>query len=407
MQRTGLDAWESIKSARSLAGENPRAAYTHRRSAPGAPADLGERGADFGGRARRADFGRVPAGFGRARTAPFTSVLLAYWSDDCSIIDCEIRRGRELLMRTSRAVTTAMAITLFGIHAAAVAHAGNPCAASGVAATQACKNGATDDYWITVGNCLNLPTLDETKACKKAAKAELVDAKSGCADQLDARKSICAAIGKAPYDPPISQGNFLSPTATAASPNQYFPLVPGKVWVYQGGGETDTVTVTNETKTIDGVVTMVVHDVSVEGGHVTEDTKDYYAQDVAGNVWYFGELSYQLENDEIVGTEGSFQAGVDGAQPGIIMKASPQVGDIYRQEFALGEAEDAGEVLSITGTESVPGGSCNGTCVVTHDFSGLEPDANEQKFYAPGIGSILEIDVENGGTRLELMSVTP
>jgi hypothetical protein len=179
------------------------------------------------------------------------------------------------------------------------------------------------------------------------------------------------------------------------------------VWVYKGGGEIDTVTVTNATKVIDGVETIVVHDVVTDESLVTtEDTDDYFAQDTSGSVWYFGESAKKFENGEIVGVEGSFKAGIDGAKPGIIMKATPAVGDVYRQEFALGDAEDAGEVLSITGSETVPGATCTGTCVVTHDFSPLEPDANEQKFYAPGIGVILEVDVAAGGTRLELISVT-
>jgi hypothetical protein len=158
---------------------------------------------------------------------------------------------------------------------------------------------------------------------------------------------------------------------------------------------------------IDNVTTIVVHDVVTDTNQVVkEDTDDFFAQAVDGTVWYFGETSRQFEDGEVVGVEGSFKAGIDGAKPGIIMEANPQVGDVYRQEFALGDAEDAAEVISTTGTESVPAASCTGTCVVTHDFSPLEPDANEQKLYKPGIGLILEIDVGEGGTRLELTSFT-
>jgi hypothetical protein len=301
-----------------------------------------------------------------------------------------------------------LAIALFGLGSVGPAHAGNACRATAAAANQACRNEKTDEFWIATGNCLNLPSLDATKACKKTAKQDLNEAKKGdCGDQLDARNALCDALGKAPYDPAIDPTSFLSPAATAASPNQYFPLVPGTVWVYKGGGETDTVTVTNQTRVIAGVTTIVVHDVVTDASDVpTEDTDDYFAQQTDGTVWYFGESSKQLENGQVVGVEGSFLAGVDGAKPGIVMKAAPMVGDVYRQEFALGDAEDVGEVLSTTGTESVPGGSCSGTCVVTHDFSPLEPDANEQKFYAPGIGLILEVDVAEGGTRNELISVT-
>ncbi len=310
-------------------------------------------------------------------------------------------------MRTSTLLATALAAATLGIRGGVV-HAGNPCAATAAAATQACRNAATDDYFTTVGNCLNLATADATKTCKKSAKHDLADAKDECADQRDARLALCDQLGKAPYDPPIDPANFLSPAETAANPNPYFPLVAGSVWVYEGGGEIDTVTVTNKTKVIDGVTTIVVHDVVTDQSQVPkEDTDDFFAQATDGTVWYFGEASQELDEDgEVLSVEGSFRAGVDGAKPGIIMKAAPKVGDVYRQEFALGEAEDAAEVISTTGTESVPAASCSGTCIVTHEFSPLEPDANEQKFYAPGIGVILEIDVAEGGTRLELTSFT-
>ena len=117
---------------------------------------------------------------------------------------------------------------------------------------------------------------------------------------------------------------------------------------------------------------------------------------------FLPELSRGFENGQLVSLEGSWEAGVEGARPGIIMKAAPMVGDLYRQEFSLANAEDVAEVTSTTGTESVPAASCSGTCVVTRDFSPLEPDAEEQKFYAPGVGVILEIE-EDGG-RVELVS---
>jgi hypothetical protein len=304
--------------------------------------------------------------------------------------------------------TAALALTLIGLTWSGAAHAGNVCRASSLAENQACRNDGTSTYFTTTGNCLNLGTLAATQACKKAAKHDLADAKGEYTDQLNARYALCAQLGKAPYDPAIDPASFLSPSATSANPNQFFPLVIGTVWTYKGGGETDVVTVTNATRVIAGVTTIAVHDVSTDDASnlVTEDTTDYFAQQTDGTVWYFGESSKQLENGDVVGVEGSFLAGVDHAKPGIIMKATPKVGDVYRQEFALGVAEDSAEVLSTTATESVPAASCNGTCLETHDFSPLEPDANEQKFYAPGIGDILEIDVAAGGTRLELVSVT-
>jgi hypothetical protein len=308
---------------------------------------------------------------------------------------------------TRTALMMATMAVVFGVAHVGTARAENACGATAMAAKQACRNERNDNFWIAVGNCLNLATKDATQACKKAANQTLADAKKDeCRAQFDARRALCDAIGKAPYDPPIS--GFLSPAEIAANPNPYFPLVPGTVRVYQGGGEIDTVTVTDETKVVAGVTTIVIRDIVKNTSDVVlEDTKDFFAQQTDGTVWYFGEAAKQFENGEIVGIEGSFEAGVAGAKPGIAMMGAPAVGKVYRQEFALGDAEDAGEVLSTTGSESVPGASCAGTCLVTHDFSPLEPDANEQKFYAPGIGVILEVDVAAGGTRLELISHSP
>ena len=127
------------------------------------------------------------------------------------------------------------------------------------------------------------------------------------------------------------------------------------------------------------------------------------AQDVEGNVWYFGELSMEFEDGEPVGLEGSWEAGEDGAKPGIVMWANPEVGEVYRQEFFLTEAEDMGEVLSLDQTVTVPYGRFE-NCVMTKDFTPIEPDVEENKFYASGVGVVLEIDVESG-ERAELVDV--
>jgi hypothetical protein len=185
-------------------------------------------------------------------------------------------------------------------------------------------------------------------------------------------------------------------------------------WVLEGGDEVITDTVTDETKLIEGVTCRVVRDVVEEDGVLIELTDDWYAQDLAGNVWYCGELARNFESfegdapedPELVDIEGSFKVGRDGAKPGILMLANPQVGVAYRQEVALGDAEDVAEVTSITGTEAVPAASCDGDCVVTRDFTPLEPGGDEMKYYAPGVGLILEVDAE--GNRVELTGlVTP
>jgi hypothetical protein len=152
------------------------------------------------------------------------------------------------------------------------------------------------------------------------------------------------------------------------------------------------------------VTCIVVHDRAELNGVLSEDTLDWYAQDVEGNVWYFGEQSLQYENGKVASIDGSWEAGEDGALPGIIMKAHPAVGDVYRQEFALGEAEDLARVLSLDASATVPFGGTYDNCLKTEDFSPLEPDHVENKFFAAGVGEILTIDTDTG-VREELIDV--
>ena len=174
--------------------------------------------------------------------------------------------------------------------------------------------------------------------------------------------------------------------------NPLWPLVPGTVYIYQAGDERIEVTVTNETKEILGVTTTVVHDVVTEDGEVMEDTYDWYAQDVAGNVWYFGEDTKEYEDGKLVSTGGSWLAGADGAKPGIVMHAiQPAIGLPYQQEYYTGVAEDMAEVVSINESVTVPYGRFD-NCLQTREFTPLEPHANEYKYYAFGIGMVLEVD---------------
>ena len=140
---------------------------------------------------------------------------------------------------------------------------------------------------------------------------------------------------------------------------------------------------------------IIVRDTGTIGGQVEEDTFDYFAQDKQGNVWYFGEDTTQLQDGVVVGVEGSWRAGVNGAKPGIIMKAKPKVGDEYRQEFALGTAEDMAKVVALDQNVKVPFGSFS-NALKTLEFSGLEPDARENKYYVPSIGNVLTVDLVTG-----------
>ena len=192
------------------------------------------------------------------------------------------------------------------------------------------------------------------------------------------------------------------------SDNPYFPLVPGTSFHYRSetpdGIETEDFTVTQDTKRIQGVNTIVVRDIVRLDGVVTERTLDYFAMDQDGNVWYFGEDSRSIDPETgEVSTEGSWLAGRNHAEAGIIMEAAPKVGDSYNEENAPGVAEDQARVVSIDAKAKVPFGQYDG-CLHTENFTPLDPGPIEIKFYARGVGLVLEI-AEDGKTRNELVSV--
>ena len=187
--------------------------------------------------------------------------------------------------------------------------------------------------------------------------------------------------------------------------NPYWPMEPGTTWVYREGSQRVVVTVLDRTREVAGVEARVVHDVVTEGGAVVEDTYDWYAQDADGNVWYLGEETKEFEDGKVVSTEGSWEAGVDGAQAGILVPADPKVGLQYRQEYLEGEAEDAAEVLSLDGRVDVPYGSFDDV-LKTKDDTPLEPALLEHKFYAKGVGPVLAVTVAGGSGREELMRFT-
>jgi hypothetical protein len=197
--------------------------------------------------------------------------------------------------------------------------------------------------------------------------------------------------------------------------NPFLPFTPGDTYYYvntsfergEESVENITVTVTCETKVILGVTTTVVHDVVTdEEGNIVENTFDWYAQDEQGNVWYFGEFTESYEDGE-VSTEGSWEAGVDGAEAGIIMWADPRehIGEAYYQEFYPGEAEDQAIVLPSQRTVKVPYGMFHQT-LTTEEFTALEPDVHERKTYVEGIGLVLAQAVKGSKEREELVAIT-
>lgn len=198
---------------------------------------------------------------------------------------------------------------------------------------------------------------------------------------------------------------------TTAIDNPYWPMAPDSRWVYR---ETDpegtrhrvVVTVTDETRRIaNGVTARIVRDVVTEAGRPVEVTDDWYAQDSAGNVWYLGERTTEYEDGRPTTTVGSFEAGVDGAQAGIIMPARPRIGLRYRQEYYEGQAEDRARVLSLSEQAEVPVGHfAPGRVLTTRDSNPLKPKILEYKFFARGVGPVLVIGVSGESDREELVS---
>ena len=213
--------------------------------------------------------------------------------------------------------------------------------------------------------------------------------------QTELPRNPAAYVEGAPFAPAIDPAGFVE-----GVDNPFFPMEVGARFVFDGDEHVE-VEVLADTKIIMGITATVVRDRVFEDCEVIEDTLDWYGQDAQGNVWYLGEETAEYENGEITSTAGSWEAGVDGALPGIVMLADPQAGDIYRQEFYAGEAEDLGEVTAVTGSVSAPAGDWSGSDVlVTEEWTPLEPDVRERKIYARGFG-VVRIKTIEGGNELD------
>ena len=275
----------------------------------------------------------------------------------------------------------------------------------------ACGLQAEADEAVADAVCLNTIDPNERQRCSDDATAARAEADQLCAGQRDTRLYACLSLGEGRYDPEIEPVMFESKTANLAVRNPYFPLQVGNRWKYTGGIEVNTVEVTKETKSIDGVTCLVVRDLVYSRGVLSEATDDWYGQNKDGTVWYFGEETKDYEifkgdnpvRPELVDIGGSFKAGRNGDKPGIIFLASPKVGDSYVEEASLANAEDVTDILSTTyayGRDPdldtlVPRKLAElfcaaGDCVVTRNYSLLEPGIFDRKYYARGIGVFLE-----------------
>ena len=209
----------------------------------------------------------------------------------------------------------------------------------------------------------------------------------------------------APYEPVLDPANFVS-----VIDNLYYPLPVGRVLVYKGARDgrrqTDTVTVTDQTKVLEGITATTITDVATTpGGKLLEKTTDWYAQDKQGNVWYLGEDTKAYLPNGQVDTSGSWMADVNDGEPGIIMEANPQIPDAYRQEYLPGQAEDTAWITGRGGSLKVPSGTVHNV-LTSLEHTALEPEVVDMKVYAPGLGIVMEQALAGGQEVAKLVKVT-
>lgn len=314
----------------------------------------------------------------------------------------------------ARGALASALVTVFAFTGTSEAQRDRFCSQTAKTLFAACKASVTDDNLVKKAICTNIADKEQREGCLDELKAEGKEAAQLCQKQRDGRFDACESLGEGRYDPNLDPALFDDPK-NPTRPNPYFPLTVGNRWEYRGGNEVNTLEVRDETKLIAGVGCIIVRDKVFKNNDLAENTDDWFCQAKDGNVWYFGEEVKNFEsfdgdnprNPELVKIDGSFKAGRDGDKPGVIFQASPAVGQVYLEEFSLGNAEDVTEILSTSykfGNNSeldqlVPQQLAEllcfaGDCVVTKNFSLLEPGVFARKYYARGIGSFLEVESE-------------
>lgn len=293
---------------------------------------------------------------------------------------------------------------------------GHYCSTTARALWRACGYEGQEAHWKAVARCINVSERTERKQCLASATTARQEHRQRCSAQFAGRRAACGSLGEDRYDPDFTPAAFDHNFRRLTHPNRYFPLQIGNRWEFRGGTETITLEVLNQTKLVAGVPCVVLRDLVKDEGRLKEATDDWYAQAKDGNVWYCGEevKNYEsFEEDmprkpELVSIAGSFKAGRNGDKPGIIFQASPHVGQTYLEEFSLGNAEDVTEILSTTYAfgrnaeldrfvpQQLVQRFCARDCVVTKNYSLLEPGVFGRKYYAPGIGVFLEVKPATG-----------
>ena len=290
------------------------------------------------------------------------------------------------------------------------------CSATARLLSSACGQEATADRLVARAKCINIGDARERSDCLAEAKQAHTEAGALCRAQLDTRRAACNVLGEGRYDPAWGPEHFDANFRQLSNPNPYFPLGIGHKWEFRGGDERNTLEVVNESKLIEGVTCIVLRDLVYKSGQLAEATDDWYAAGRDGSTWYCGEEVKDYETfagdqprlPELVKIDGSFKHGRDRDKAGIIMPTRPRVGQVYLEEFSLGNAEDVSEVLAVRyayGANSaldrlVPRNLalrlCSGDCVITKNYSLLEPGKYALKYYARGIGFFLETKPDSG-----------
>lgn len=289
---------------------------------------------------------------------------------------------------------------------------GKHCSATADAIFSSCGFDVQSEFFKAVAICINISDEADRGECEVDAKASRKEGNEACREQLAGRRDVCQLVGEGRYDPDFDPADFDTDFTTPTRPNLYFPIVIGNRWSFSGGAETNSVEILNETKLIEGLTCVVAQDRVFHKRNLVEDTDDWYCQAKNGNVHYLGEEVKNFESftgdvpllPELVNIDGSFKHGREGDKGGLIFSGDPKAGDVYIEEFSLGNAEDVTEILSTTygfGSDAALDASvpralaeqlCADDCIVTKNFSLLEPGISARKYYARGVGIFLEIE---------------
>lgn len=292
------------------------------------------------------------------------------------------------------------------------------CSTTATLLFKSCAAETADDFYKSRAICINTSDEATRKSCLADTKTARREASKLCREQLVGRRDACRSLGEARYDPIFDPAAFDNDFSRLPNPNRYFPLKIGNKWEYGGEGEHVDIEILNRTKLIAELTCVVFRDRVFVDGKLSEDTDDWFAQAKNGDVYYCGEevKDYvSVDGDkpgkpELVKIDGSFKWGRNGDKGGVFFRASPKQGDVYREEFSARNAEDVSQVLSTTYQfgvdpeldryvpQQLASLLCHGDCVVTKNINLNEPGALARKYYAPGLGNILEVNLNTGRT---------